>query len=118
MAATNKVVYQLDPNTKEVINIFPSVKEAGIALGKKNGQAITSFISDVKKGIKRYTCYGYDWEYESDRIDLSNFVPFPENINYLINQEGQVYSKKTNQLLKLTVSSDGYLKAHLSDPKK
>lgn len=118
MAAINKIIYQLDPQTKEVINIFSSAKEAGIAMGKKNGQSITTFIADKRKGRRRYTCYGYDWEYESDRIDLSDFVVFPENNNYLINKKGEVYSTKTHQLLKFTQSHDGYSKAHLSDPKK
>lgn len=56
--------------------------------------------------------------YEQDLIDLTDFVPFPENINYLVNKKGQVYSKKTNQLLKFGTSHDGYLKAHLSNPSK
>lgn len=60
MAAISKTIYQLDPQTKEIINIFPSAKEAGIAMGKKNGQSITTFIADKRKGRKRYTCYGYD----------------------------------------------------------
>lgn len=60
MAVTNKIVYQLDPKTKEVLNIYNSAREAGQAFGKKDGSAIRSFIADKRKGLKRYTCYGFD----------------------------------------------------------
>lgn len=53
-----KVIIQKDKNTDEILNIFPSLKEACCFLGKQS----SGHITDVCKG-KRKTAYGYKWEY-------------------------------------------------------
>ena len=51
------VVNQLDPDTQEIINTFPSAQAAVIAMGgKNNGSAVAKAI---KQGTKSY---GYYWE--------------------------------------------------------
>lgn len=51
-------------------------------------------------------------------IDISEFVPFPENNAYLINKKGQIYSTKRKKLLKLTKNSSGYAHVKLRNPDK
>ena len=51
-------VAQLDKNTLEIINIYPSLKAAYIALNKQH----SGHIAAVCTG-KRKTAYGYKWKY-------------------------------------------------------
>lgn len=53
-----KSIIQLDKNTEEVINIFPSLQAACDYLGKQS----SGHIPDVCRG-KRKTAYGYKWKY-------------------------------------------------------
>ena len=53
-----KVVFQLDKDTNEIINVFPSIKEAYDSLGKQH----SGHIASVCNG-KRKTAYGYKWKY-------------------------------------------------------
>lgn len=53
-----KVVLQLDKNTNEIINIFPSIKAAARSINKNHYH-----ISDVCNG-KRKTAYGYKWKFQ------------------------------------------------------
>lgn len=55
----SKPVIQLDKDTEEIINIFPSIKSACIALGKLKGK---DNISRVCKGVHD-TAYGYKWKF-------------------------------------------------------
>lgn len=54
----NKSVYQLDKDTEEIINIFPSIKAAYNSLNKEQ----SGHIAAVCNG-KRKTAYGYKWKY-------------------------------------------------------
>lgn len=54
----------------------------------------------------------------NNELDISSFVPFPENKQYLINKKGQVYSTKRNKLLSLKLNTSGYYEVQLSNPKK
>jgi group I intron endonuclease len=54
----SKPVKQIDPQTNEVLQIFPSILAAGKALGKPNGNS----IGFVCRGLN-HTAYGYKWEY-------------------------------------------------------
>ena len=56
----SKVIAMLDKDTKEIIKVFPSMKEAYIFLGKDPYH--TASISYVCNG-KRKTAYGYSWKY-------------------------------------------------------
>ena len=51
-------VAQLDKNTKEILNIYPSLKEAYKAINKEH----SGHIASVCNG-KRKTAYGYSWKY-------------------------------------------------------
>lgn len=53
-----KVVLQLDKNTNEIINRFPSIKAAARSINKNHYH-----ISDVCNG-KRKTAYGYKWKFQ------------------------------------------------------
>ena len=53
-----KPVKQIDIQTGQIINIFPSLRSAAVAIGYKN----VSHIIDVCKGKKK-TAYNYVWEY-------------------------------------------------------
>lgn len=53
-------VIQLDKDTQEIINIFPSAAKAAKFLGKER----SGHIASVCKG-KRQTAYGYKWKYGS-----------------------------------------------------
>lgn len=60
----SKKIKQLDLNGN-LINTFPSIKEAAIAINNLNGR---SHISDVCNG-KRKTAYGYKWEFIINDIE-------------------------------------------------
>ena len=54
----NRVVLQLDPQTDEIIGIYPSIQKAYDSLGKQH----SGHIAEVCVG-KRKTAYGYKWRY-------------------------------------------------------
>ena len=58
IATTQKPIVQLDKDTEEVLNIFPSLRAACEYLGKDS----SGHIPDVCRG-KRKTAYGYKWKY-------------------------------------------------------
>lgn len=51
-------------------------------------------------------------------LNLSNFKPIPGYEDYLINENGQVYSKKRNKLLSPFYNRRGYLRVNLYRNKK
>lgn len=51
-------VAQLDKNTEEIIQIFPSIQEAYTSLGKEHSGHIASVCNGERK-----TAYGYKWKY-------------------------------------------------------
>lgn len=53
-----KTIIQLDKDTEEIIQIFPSLKEAYDSLEKQQ----SGHIAEVCKG-KRKTAYGFKWKY-------------------------------------------------------
>ena len=59
LESISKKVAQLDLNTEEILNIFPSCSEALRFLGKSTH---SPHISDVCKG-KRKSAYGYKWKF-------------------------------------------------------
>lgn len=54
----SKPIIQLDKDTKEIINIYPSITAACTALGKQ----CSGHIASVCQG-KRKTAYGFCWKY-------------------------------------------------------
>lgn len=51
-------IAQLDKETKEIINVFPSIKAAYDSLGKQHSGHIAAVCSGKRKSI-----YGYGWKY-------------------------------------------------------
>lgn len=56
--AEGKTVGKFDKNTKELLEIYPSIKEAARSLGNVNKER---HISEVAKG-KRQSAYGFIWK--------------------------------------------------------
>jgi hypothetical protein len=108
-----------DKNGNEVIiECFDSIKEAAANIVLKSNGKYTSedsmgkHISAVCLG-KRTTAGGYQWKYENDNreipTDFTNYKPFPKNDNYLISDEGKVFSKRANKILIAKENNAGYL---------
>ena len=59
-----KIVLQIDPDTKEVLNEFYSVRKAANALG------IPTLFSNIAKSCREgRICSGYLWRYETLNSD-------------------------------------------------
>ena len=56
-----RAVVQIEPETGEIINVFPSIAEAGRAFSKK-----TNNIGECCRGRRNYA-FGYKWEYQKER---------------------------------------------------
>lgn len=95
--------YSLD--NKEFIETFNSITEAANKIGIKDSK-----ITSVCQG-KRNSAGGFFWKY-SDFIYEEPPVPIGKNLenypNYIITQEGQVYSKKTRRYMALKTNNGGY----------
>ncbi len=67
-------VKQIDPDTGEVIRVWETIKEAGIALGIKSSgitaaaRGRSSVNGKTGKVHKRTRAAGYRWEYEGDMV--------------------------------------------------
>ena len=57
----SKEIVQIDPNTDEILNIFPSIAKACEHLGKQS----SGHFAAVCQG-KRKTIYGFKWKYLKD----------------------------------------------------
>jgi hypothetical protein len=96
-------IIQLDMNEKE-IKIFNSIKEI-----EESYDFDRSFIIRVcKKQAK--SAYGYKWKYLENKEIINNFdgKNIAEFSNYLINTNGDVYSKKSKKLLKPIINKNGH----------
>ena len=60
-----RIVFQIDPDTKEILNEFYSVRKAANALGKP-----TLFSNIAKACREDRICSGYLWRYETLNSDL------------------------------------------------
>ncbi len=100
-------VRQLDMDGN-VIEIYSSLKDAGIAMGVTFQAIYKSCIGSTK------TCKGFRWEYvNSQRSEipssLDQFKPvigFPE---YMISMAGDIYSKRAGRLMKPCQDANGYI---------
>lgn len=58
-----RAVLQIDPDTQEIINRFPSITKAAESIGCKS----SSNIGGCARGVRgRKTVYGYEWKFESE----------------------------------------------------
>lgn len=58
-----KAVLQIDKFSKDIIEEYPSIKDAILSLGIPYSSRMSSHIGDVCKG-KRKSCYGYEWKWK------------------------------------------------------
>lgn len=88
-----KTVYQIDLNSGEIINSFPSLKEAGKFLGNPN---YSMNIGAVCRG-KQTTAYGYRWTYDKEQYS-KNYNP----------------NKKCRAVLKINKDTNEVIKKYFS----
>lgn len=62
MSSKKRKIEQLNKDTEEVIAVYDSMTDAGVALGDKNKY---KHISDVCRGVRK-TAYGYKWRYKEE----------------------------------------------------
>lgn len=72
---------------------------------------------------RRKTHYKFIWKYkypEKYSIDLKGFIEIPFNKNYLVNKDGEIYSKYLRRLLKDQTYKNGYkyVRLHNNDKGK
>lgn len=58
----SKAVKQIDPNTNEVINVFPSIREAARVIANDTNKC-TNILSCCQHKPRYNTAYGFKWEY-------------------------------------------------------
>lgn len=96
-----------------VLNTFDSIKEAANYTGVSAKK-----IPSVCNGSRNQTG-GYKWEHVEDKIhDIPHGKSLSEYPNYIITNNGQVYSIKTNRYLVLNKHNSGYLTVGLSNGTK
>lgn len=104
---TRRRVYQCDLDGN-IIKIHDTIRGAG-----KDTNVDSGAIAKVCKGT-RNKAGGFKWRFvdqnpnEND-IDLSDFIQVVDFPNYLINKNGDVYSKPYKKLLKQQKNNDGYM---------
>jgi len=107
-----KKVNKLDPKTFKILDTYNSIKDAGEANNIQDRH-----ISCVCKG-KRQTTGGFSWEYVDD-IKLINIIEDKNHklinnwSNYLISNDGKVYSKRLGKYLELKTLPSGYISIKL-----
>lgn len=113
---TKRRVHQISILTGEIIATFESLKEA-----KEKTDVSDTGIAKCCKG-SRQTAGGYKWEFadknpNEDAVDLTDFVQVKGFINYLIANDGRVYSKSFKKLMKHHMNADGYKTIQLCENK-
>lgn len=63
-----KKVYQLNIDTNDIINIYPSIGEANIALGKRRDNGSIKDALRARRG--HHKAYGYLWFFEEDYLKM------------------------------------------------
>ena len=110
---TRRRVYQCDLDGN-IIKIHDTIRGAG-----KDTNVDSGAIAKVCKGT-RNKAGGFKWRFvdqnpnEND-IDLSDFIQVVDFPNYLINKNGDVYSKPYKKLLKQQKNNDGYMGIQLTN---
>lgn len=105
----NRIIYQLDKNTENIIEEFMTIKDAAFKITNNKNKYKNISLCALGK-IK--TAYGYKWKYK-ENINLLNeqwkFITIrnKENI-YQISNYGRIKNNKTNRILKQTIDNNGY----------
>ena len=105
----NRIIYQLDKDSENIIAIFQTIKEASLKITNDINKYKNISLCALGK-IK--TAYGYKWKYKED-ISLLNetwkYVTINNKDNiYKISNYGRIKNNKTNRILKLTIDNNGY----------
>lgn len=87
---SGKTVYQIDINTREVIDVFSSTAEAARSIGKKGYE--NSIAKCCNPNMSDKTCFGYGWVYDINNIPDYNKKGYNHKPVYKINIE-------TNQII-------------------
>lgn len=101
-------VEQIDLETGEIVDVFDSIKEASARTG-----ASSTHIGSVCRG-KRNLCGGYSWRFVAKKVKKEKIPIYqdwkciPNYPNYRVSPEGQVWSIRSNKMMKLTPFKDGY----------
>ena len=99
-----KKVYQIDPISKNIINVFDSIGQAAKYV---NGN--TPQICQVCNRVPKYnTAYGYIWRYEGD-----NDFDIKDNLHKSIEQLDYETEEVVNRFESLTAAAK-YMKVHIS----
>jgi hypothetical protein len=116
---TNKIIYKIDKDTNEILEEFSSLKEAG----EKVGVAYQN-ISGVLHG-KHTLAGGFKWKFKDEKREQDKYEkdesliwkPIPDYPDYEVSENGDVFSFKTNLLLSLQETPDGYIKTGIINSK-
>lgn len=112
---TRRAVQQLDKDDN-VLQTFESLKDARDQTG-----VLDSTISRACKGYL-HTAGGFKWKFRDVNsnegvIDLANFKPIEGYTNYMISEDGTVYSTLFKKTLKQQTNAEGYLVISLANNK-
>lgn len=104
-------VLQYDINNNFIAE-YESIKQASIITKTSDTK-----ISQVCKGNKE-SVNNFIWKYKyptniNNNIDITNYKEIPEYPNYLITQDGKVFSKSHKKFLKLKKDGSGYMMINL-----
>lgn len=113
ITVTKRKVHQCDLEGN-IINTYNTIRGAGKETGIDSAG-----IAKVCKGT-RVTAGGFKWEFAVENpnekeIDLTNFIEVKDFPNYLINENGDIYSKPYKKLLKFQKNSDGYMNVQITN---
>ena len=105
----NRIIYQLDKNTGNIIEEFMTIKDAAFKITNNKNKYKNISLCALGK-IK--TAYGYKWKYK-ENINLLNeqweFITISNKENiYQISNYGRIKNNKTNRILKQTIDNHGY----------
>ena len=110
---TKRKIYQCDMQGN-IIKMHESIRGAGKNTGIDSGA-----IAKVCKGTRKKTG-GFTWKFVDENpneqaIDLTNFIQVKDFPNYLINRNGDIYSKPYKKIMKQQVNNDGYMGIQLTN---
>jgi hypothetical protein len=100
-------VIQLDLETGEELAEYDSLVDAHRAIP----EACAQHISKVCNGERNHTG-GFGWKYKEERkndVIIEDYVEIDGFPNYMIDENGNIYTKKLKRLLKPQKSKDGYM---------
>lgn len=113
---TMRKIYQYDLDGN-IVAEHPTIRGAGVTTGIDSGS-----IAKCCKG-RQDTAGGYKWGFSQENpnegeIDITGFKQTNDFSNYMINNEGIIYSKPYKKIMKQQTSNDGYKIIQLAEKNK